>query len=148
MTGSEGSYRIIAEIMSCLLLSMIITVMSGFLIYIRDYILSADTAGKFLRMPLKIPAIKRKGFENLHVMSATFLISIILMVLFRIRIPMSCLDDFRYIYPVLPPFISFYLFTMQQAGESGHNFLLMILFYQGIIFSACSGLFFLGLPVG
>ncbi len=202
----EGKYiRTLAMIMSLLLLSMVITVIFGLIVYIRRWFLSGNIISNWLMMPVenknfikggsknstlqkfkKIEAnnsalwalpccpkwavfrralnkewgkinrnvnnfkhgyleIPKKRLKNLSVMFITLLISVLLMVIFRMQISFSPLADFRYIYPAILPFISFYLFTIRQMRESGHQFLVMILFYQGIIFALSSGLFFLGM---
>ncbi len=69
-------------------------------------------------------------------------IFIILLILNRIKSPLSCLADFRYVYPVIISFIVMNSFTMEYFYEKKMRLIAAAGFILSLIFIILSGMFF------
>jgi hypothetical protein len=87
----------------------------------------------------------RKEWKKHLILLLNLILLIIAAILFRISIPASCSNDFRYILPVLISFCFFYGYTMSYCRRKGWKELEFAGYLLAILFVITSGLFIVGL---
>jgi hypothetical protein len=89
--------------------------------------------------------ILKKEWQEHGILLLNLILLIGAAILFRISIPASCSNDFRYILPVLISFGFFYGYTLAICRRKGWTLLEMAGYIWAVLFMAASSIFMVGL---
>lgn len=149
-------HQILSFCLSILLLLLTGYFIAGIIIILRGIILPVLKARKrfFLHpgyMPSMLLSLESEGVFSLNKMEIGkldtlliyFIIALASMIVLRIRMPFSCLADFRYIFPVLLPIIAVIIWLLDRLRKSRMIMLYYFGVYSALAFSILGGMFFL-----
>ena len=99
--------------------------------------------GIFTYIFVAIVTLNKKERLSSLVFLLILALSLIVLLAYRIKIPVSCNTDFRYIFPILISMAYFYALALKKSKEKGLVLIERFGYFQIIIFSILSILFFL-----
>ncbi len=114
--------EIIALILSFILLSMTLFFLAGCFFYMKT-------------------KLRKKRRYGLILLSVVLLLA--LLIVWRIKSPLSALADFRYIYPIVVSFSVFYSFSLEVLKDKNWRLLAALGYIQALVFCILSSVFFI-----
>jgi hypothetical protein len=106
-------------------------------------LISALSLGIFIYIAAAIAFLKRESISQALIYLLILGFSITALLAYRIKIPVSCNTDFRYILPVIISMGYFYAIALQESKKRGLVVIEWFGYIQILSFSILSGIFFL-----
>ncbi len=106
-------------------------------------LISALSLGIFIYIFIGITTLNKDTISEASIFLLILGFSILALLAYRIKIPVSCNTDFRYILPVIISMGYFYALSLQWSREKGHIILEYFGYFQILFFTLLSSIFFL-----
>jgi hypothetical protein len=106
-------------------------------------LISALSLGIFFYIFIAIATLKKEQLLEATIFLLILGFSIIALLAYRIKIPVSCNTDFRYILPVIISMGYFYALSLQWSREKGLIIIEYFGYFQILFFTLLSSIFFI-----
>lgn len=106
-------------------------------------IISALSLGIFIYILIGMVTLRKEQLSEASIFLLILFFSIIALLAYRIKIPVSCNTDFRYILPVIISMGYFYALSIKWTQNKGHIVLEWIAYFQVLFFSLLSTILYI-----